>query len=70
MALSESTLATAIRDELDDEFPIGDRDIDSDTRQKFADALAAAIVSHLTSDAVVTGTCPSNGGPLTSGRIT
>ena len=70
MALSASTLATAIRDELDTEFPVGDRDIDTENRRKFTEALAAAIVTHLTSDAVVTGTCPSNGGPLTSGRIT
>ena len=70
MALDASTLATAIRAEIDAEFPVGDRDIDTDTRRKFTEALAAAIVTRLTSDAVVTGTCPPNGGPLTSGRIT
>ena len=70
MALDAYTLATAIRAEIDAEFPVGDRDIDTDTRRKFTEALAAAIVTRLTSDAVVTGTCPPNGGPLTSGRIT
>ena len=70
MALSASTLATAIEDELDAEFPVGDRDIDTDNRRKFAEALAEAIVTRLTSDAVVTGTCPPNGGPLAAGRIT
>ena len=70
MALDASALATAIRDELDTEFPAGDRDIDTANRRKFAEALAAAIVTRLTSDAVVTGRCPPNGGPLTSGRLT
>ena len=70
MTLSASTLAETIRVELDAEFPVGDRDIDTANRRKFTEALAAAIVARLTSDAVVTGTCPPNGGPLTSGRIT
>ena len=70
MALSASTLAVTIRAKLDTEFPVGDRDIDTDDRRRFAEALASAIVTRLTSDAVVTGTCPTNGGPLVSGRLT
>ena len=81
MPLSASTLETAlalrIGTELDTSLPIpAERGAPPADRASLANALAKAIaaevVSHITSAAVVTGTCPPGtaGGPLTLGRVT
>ena len=44
--------------------------LQNDNREKALDALAEAIVDHITKNAVVTGVCPSMGGPLGSGTVT
>ena len=73
MPLSASALATAIRNQLDTEFPLpNERGPDAADRQKLASAIANAVVEHITGSATVTGTCPPGtaGGPLVAGRVT
>ena len=71
MALSASGLANAIDAALNSRLPIpAMRGASSTDRTALATAIAEAVVTHITTNAVVTGVCPSMGGPLASGRVT
>ena len=71
MALSASGLANAIDAALNTRLPIPtQRGASSADRTALATAIAEAVVTHITTNAVVTGVCPSMGGPLASGRVT
>ncbi|SMC75489.1 hypothetical protein [Chryseobacterium sp. YR221] len=67
MAISEDRLKKRIKDAMikcqkETDNPDGSLD-------KIAEAIANAVIEELKA-AVVTGTCPPNGGPLTLGKIT
>lgn len=67
MAISEQRLKQTIKEameicQIEKEDPNGSLD-------KIAGAIAKAVIDELKA-AVVTGTCPPNGGPLTLGKIT
>lgn len=67
MAISEQRLKQTIKEametcQLEENDPNGSLD-------KIAGAIAKAVIDELKA-AVVTGTCPPNGGPLTLGKIT
>lgn len=67
---SESILGALIRSEIDSEFPIGERDVDPDDRQKACDAIARALITHLTTQTLtVFGIAPPTGGPITGGKL-
>lgn len=67
MAISEERLKKRIKDTMTDcQKETGDPDGSLD---KIAEAIANAVIEELKA-AVVTGTCPPNGGPLTLGKIT
>ncbi len=70
LAGSESVLAALIKTELDTEFPIGTREINPADRQKAAEAIARAILSHLVAQPLtVVGVAPPGGGPITGGKL-
>ena len=70
MPLSATTLANAIRSEMDAAFPLdAARGVSADARQAACDAIARAVVNHIQSSARVDGTCPAGGGPLVRGRV-
>ena len=66
MALSASTLAGDIRSAIE-----GYAGPNNTTAQvaSLADAIASAVVKHITTNGTVTGVCPSGGGPLGAGKI-
>jgi hypothetical protein len=67
---TEAALAAKIDTELTAEFPIGLRDIDPADRLRASEAIARAIIDHLTTESLtVIGTCPPAGGPLTGGKL-
>lgn len=68
MALSNSALSTLMQAKLTAAFGSPP---DADTLKEACDAIAEAVVEHITTAAVVTGTCPGgSGGPLTLGKVT
>ena len=71
MPLSANALTTRLVQRLDSEFPPSrpERNIDKVDRQKFCKAIANAVVEELRSNALVTGFCPSSGGPLANGKV-
>jgi hypothetical protein len=68
MPLSDSALSAAIKTQIETKFTIPSWS--SSDLEKFCDAIAKAVVTHITSAAEVTGTCPSGGGALTLGKVT
>lgn len=68
MPLTVSGMSSAIKAQLDAQFPVGTGG--ATARQNFCDAIATGVVNYLKSDAVVTGVCPSGGGPLATGKVT
>ena len=80
MPLNATTLAGAIADAVDaanlpNPAPTvadgdGNRRLTRAARVAAMQPVAQAIIDHLENHAVITGTCPTNGGPLIRGRIT
>jgi hypothetical protein len=68
MALTVSGMSAAIKAQLDAQFPVGTGG--GPARQNFCDAVATGVVNYLTANAIVTGVCPSGGGPLATGKVT
>ncbi len=67
---TEAILAGLIDTELTNEFPIGTRDIDPADRVRASEAIARAIITHLTTQSLtVIGVAPSGGGPITGGKL-
>jgi len=67
---TEPALAALIDTELTIEFPIGARDIAPADRLKAADAIARALIAHMTATPLtVIGTAPPGGGPITGGKL-
>lgn len=67
---TDPILAALIKTELDNEFPIGVRDINPADRQKAAEAIARAILNHLVAQPLtVIGVAPPGGGPITGGKL-
>lgn len=67
MAISEERLKKRIKDTMAK--CQKETDNPDDSLDKIAEAIAGAVIDELKA-AVVTGTCPPNGGPLTLGKIT
>lgn len=67
MAISEDRLKKRIKDAMTK----CQKEIDNpnDSLDKIAEAIAGAVIDELKA-AIITGTCPPNGGPLTLGKIT
>lgn len=74
MPLSAAALSAVLVGELDSRSPIGSTDDEAFNgaaeRQEFCDAIASAVIDYLKANTLVTGVCPSGGGPLASGLIT
>ncbi len=67
---TDAALAALIKSELDTEFPIGVRDINPADRQKAAEAIARAVLSHFVAQPnSVIGTAPAGGGPIVGGKL-
>lgn len=67
MAISEQRLKHTIKEAM--EICQIEKDDPNSSLDKIAGAIAKAVIDELKA-AVVTGTCPPNGGPLTLGKIT
>lgn len=73
MALTAAGLKSAIVAQMNSASATGTTDqgvAGSAQRDAFAGAIATAVIDYLKSNTVVTGTCPSGGGPLAAGLIT
>lgn len=68
MPLTEASLKAAIKAALNDTEAAAKEELDA--KDVLAAKLAKAIIDELKENAVVIGTCPPTGGPLTGGRIT
>ena len=67
MPLSAAALASAIESGIRGYAGAGNT---TDQVSDLAQAIASAVVTHLTSSATVIGVCPSGGGPLAGGKVT
>lgn len=67
--MNSQALAHSIDDALNSAFPIGKRDISENDRWKMSQAIAKAVVEHIQNYALVTGVCPTGGGPLADGKV-
>ena len=66
MAISEQRLKKTIKEAM--ETCRNETDNPDTSLEKIAGAIAKAVIDELNA-AVITGTCPPNGGPLTAGKI-
>lgn len=71
MALNKTRCRNAIIARLNSSFtvPEGQNNVAAATRQTAIDIIVEEILDEIADNAVVTGTCPPNGGPLTGGSI-
>ena len=71
MPLNKTRCRKAIITRLDSSFPVqeGQNDVAEATRQTAIDIIVEEILDEIADNALVTGTCPPNGGPLTGGSI-
>lgn len=71
MPLDKTRCRNAIIARLKSSFPVQSmqNDVEASTRQTAIDIIVGEILDEISDNALVTGTCPPNGGPLTGGSI-
>lgn len=71
MPLDKTRCRNAIITRLDSSFTVqdGQNDVAAATRQTAIDIIVEEILDEIADNALVTGTCPSSGGPLAGGSI-
>ncbi|MDE2846013.1 MAG: hypothetical protein OXO51_04830 [Gemmatimonadota bacterium] len=72
MPLDKTRCRNAIIARLNSSFTVesGQNDVAADDRQTAIDIIVEEIFDEIENNALVTGTCPPSGGPLTGGSIT